>query len=665
MTATAPRAAAPRAWPHADRDVSWVDFDRRVLDLAADARRPLAERVKLCAIVSANLDEFFAVRVARLQRRTDDDARRRLREIRARVLDLQAAQDALWQDDLCPALAAVGVNVVAGPASALRVPTAALRLGDEPAFPHLDGGAIGLLVRTRDAAGFPELLRVDPLSGARFLSDGARWIAVEDALADTLTSGADGIRVDAVVPFRLTRSGDLAVGELEDDPLDALERQLERRPFGDVVRVEVGHGAPAAVVDVLLERLGVGLAQLYQPAAPIGLAGLHELVDAVPPEHAGAPWAPITPPAFADATPRALLGSVRDCDRLVHHPYESFEASVQAFAAAARDADASALQATVYRTSRPSATLASLVESAGEGKRAVCVIELRARFDEQRNAGWSRALRASGVDVLHGPPGAKVHAKLMALTRREGESSRSYVHIGTGNYHASNAFSYEDFSLFSADADLAADVEQVFDALVRGERPAPFRKLLVGPWYLRDALLGEIRTVTDSARRGVNGRIRIKVNSLGDRQIVEALYEASCAGVAVELVVRGICTLRPGIPGVSERISVRSVLGRFLEHSRIFSFESGGGTRMWLGSADLLTRNLDRRVETLAPVEAEELRAELSFVLDTLLADTQDAWGLGADGSWRRVRPPFAGVPLSAQETFMQRAAAEVFVRSG
>ncbi len=308
----------------------------------------------------------------------------------------------------------------------------------------------------------------------------------------------------------------------------------------------------------------------------------------------------------------------------------------------------------MYRTSRPSGTLASLVESAAAGKDALCLVELRARFDEQHNVEWSRTLRASGVTVVHGPPGCKVHSKLLAMTRSEPDGPRTYVHIGTGNYHASNAFGYEDLSLFSADRDLAADVLQVFDAVRSRGRPAPFRKLLVGPWYLREGLLREIATVTEAARSGRPGRIRIKVNALGDHEVVGALYTASQAGVDVELVVRGACTLIPGIPGTSDLITVRSVLGRFLEHSRIFSFEAGDERRMWIGSADLLTRNLDRRVETLAPIEDAALQTRLADILDTLLADTRDAWQLDADGVWSRVTPPPGAEPVSAQETFMR-----------
>jgi polyphosphate kinase len=462
--------------------------------------------------------------------------------------------------------------------------------------------------------------------------------------------------VVASAAFRVTRCAELPEARADADPLRALEGRLARRRFAPIVRLEVARAAPDSLTALLRQRFRVGRDRVYRPAAPLGLADLQTLADALPAEHALLPWSPLTPASFAAETPGALLDMLREGDRLVHHPYESFEGTVQAFADAARDDDVTALRATVYRTSRPSATLASLVATAGEGKRAECVVELRARLDEERNVEWSRSLAASGVDVLHGRSGAKVHAKLMSLTRRGQDGLRRYVHIGTGNYHASNAFSYEDLSLFSADEDLAADVEEVFAAVADGMTPAPFRKLLVAPWYLRDGLVREIDAVVAAAHAGDRARIRIKVNALGDPAIVDALRRASCAGARVDLIVRGICTLRPGVPGASDRITVRSVLGRFLEHSRIFCFEAGQIRRLWLGSADLLTRNLDKRIETLAPVENFDLQDELVVILDTLLADTRDAWSLDRHGAWRRVQPVPGAGPVSAQETFMRRA---------
>jgi polyphosphate kinase len=315
-----------------------------------------------------------------------------------------------------------------------------------------------------------------------------------------------------------------------------------------------------------------------------------------------------------------------------------------------------ALKATVYRTGEPSPTVAALVDAARRGKHAVGLVELQARFDERRNIGWSRTLEDAGVEVVHGAPDLKVHAKLTMLVRRERGGLRRYVHVGTGNYHASNASSYEDLGLFTADEDIAADVADVFNAVTGRVRPAPFRKLLVGPWFLRERMVEEIARVVRGARYGETARIRIKVNALSDPELVEALYDASTAGVDVEIVTRGVCVLSPGVPGLSERISVRSVLGPFLEHSRIIEFASGDGERAWIGSADLMSRNLDERVEVMAPVEDARLRAEIAAIFDALLSDTRCAWSLDAYGRWNRIEPLPGARATSAQETLMARA---------
>jgi polyphosphate kinase len=362
----------------------------------------------------------------------------------------------------------------------------------------------------------------------------------------------------------------------------------------------------------------------------------------------------VTQRGFQKRRPAELLARIGRRDLLVHHPYDAFSTSVQAFVRAARDPRCAALKATVYRTDDPSPSLDSLVEAADEGKQAQALVELKARFDERRNVDWARTLERAGVQVVFGEPDLKVHAKLTLLVRRERDRVRGYVHVGTGNYHASNASSYEDLSLFTADDAIAADVADLFNTVAGLGTPRPFRKLVVSPWFLRDRLMLEIDRVARAAEAGRRARIRIKLNSLADRQIVDALYGASRAGARIEIVVRGICTLRPGIQGLSETIAVRSVLGRFLEHSRIYVFETDDDVSAWIGSADLLPRNLDRRVEVLVPVEDARLRAQIQHVLDLLLAETRSAWELHADGLWRRVEA--AGRPFSAQETLMSEA---------
>jgi polyphosphate kinase len=365
----------------------------------------------------------------------------------------------------------------------------------------------------------------------------------------------------------------------------------------------------------------------------------------------------VTRRALAMRDPAGVLARIRRRDILVHHPYDAFDSSVQAFVSAVRDPKVVALKATVYRTGDPSPTLASLVKAAKEDKQAVALVEVKARFDERCNIGSARALERAGVDVVYGVPDLKVHAKLALLVRREHGSVRRYVHIGTGNYHASNASNYEDLSLFTADEEIAADVAEVFNAVTGLTRPAFFHKLLVGPWFLREGLLYEIERVISAARGGEPARIRIKVNSLADAGIIDALYAASSAGVTIELITRGICTLRPGVPGLSDRITVRSVLGRFLEHSRIFSFQTGDRTTTWIGSADLMPRNLDSRIEVLVPVEDARLRAEIDAILNALLADTRSSWELDSEGTWHRTELGPEERARSAQETLMARAA--------
>jgi polyphosphate kinase len=404
----------------------------------------------------------------------------------------------------------------------------------------------------------------------------------------------------------------------------------------------------------LAERLGLGEDQVYWSSAPLGLTALRETSMLVgSEERTSARFEP------APAPPRDVFARLATQDVLAHHPYESFEESVDAFTAAASDPDVTALLATVYRTGNPSGTLAKLMDAATAGRRSVCVMELRARFDEAPNISWTRTLRAAGVEVLHGPHDLKVHAKLALIERREGAGTRRYVHIGTGNYHASNASVYEDLSLFTADPAIAADARALFDVLAGGGGRTPrFEKLVIGPWYLKQWILNEIATVARGARAGHPSRIRIKANAVADPDVISALYAASADGVDIDVVVRGICTLRPGVPGLSDHLRVRSVLGPFLEHSRILSFETAGHDRLVIGSADLLTRNLERRIEVLAPVENAALQARVRDVLEALLADTAYAWELTADGSWRRIQPTPGSTVVSAHELLLMRAKA-------
>jgi polyphosphate kinase len=680
-----PRAAGKPADPAAlrflNRELSWIEFDRRVLALAADSTLPLLERVKFCAIASSNLDEFFAVRMAELEdqaaegltRRAPDGrtARQTLRDAREAIVALQAEQDALWVDELLPGLAAARLRVC-GPEDCrpreLRSLTkrferdvlpllTPIALGPSAELPHLQslGLNVGVLMGREGAARF--VCVGVPRGAPRFLEAGSHGVRVpvEEAIVHFLPSLV-GDDVAACTVFRVTRDADLSLAPDADDLLEALETGLRRRTFGEVVRLELPTDAPAPIREILLRELAIAEEQVYESVAPLGLAALEALSAAGRPDLRWKPWRPVTQPQFASASGTRLLAQIRRRDLLAHHPYDDYDTSVERFVAASSDSRVAALKATVYRTGNPSRTVASLVDAADEGKHAVCLVELRARFDERRNIEWSRALDRAGVDVVYGAPELKVHAKLCLLVRQERDGLRRYVHIGSGNYHASNASAYEDLSLFTADEEIAADVADVFNAVTGHIQPTVFRKLLVGPWFLRDGLLHEIDQVAQAAALGEAARIRIKVNALVDPEIVEALYAASAAGATVEAVTRGICVLRPGVPGLSESITVRSVLGPFLEHSRILSFKTGDRVSTWFGSADLMPRNLDRRVEVLAPVEDAKLRTRVAGVLDALLADTRFAWELGPDGGWSRVDPSPGKKRVSAQELLMQRA---------
>jgi polyphosphate kinase len=663
-----------------------------VLALVGDPELPLLERVKLCAIFSSNLDEFVAVRLAGIRRQIESRINRRfadgrtpsqtLRGARARIVVLQSIPDRLWLEDLRPALAAEGILVVGVEECNPRELRALAKRFDreiEPLltpiavgvaapFPYVTSLAlnIGILVRDRKT-GEKRFIRLNvPDDLPRFVAVGERGVHVplEEVILHFLPALIGGVEILNHSTFRVTRDADLSLTADADDLVEAVETQLDQRRFGDVVRVEVASDASQELVDTLVRELRIEADRVYASDAPLGLSALMELAAIDRPDLKDKPWLAATRRPFVNRSPADLLARIRHRDILVHHPYDSFDTSVEAFVAAARDPKVAALKGTVYRTGELSATLASLVETSEEGKQAVCLVELKARFDERRNIEWSRALERAGVDVVYGVPDLKVHAKLTLLVRRERNGVRRYVHIGTGNYHASHATSYEDLGLFTADEDIAADVAEVFNAVTGITRPAVFRKLLVGPWFLRDGILNEIDRVVRASRAGEAGRIRIKVNALVDPEVIDALYAASSAGVTVEIITRGICALRPGVAGLSERITVRSVLGRFLEHSRILSFQTNDRTTTWIGSADLMPRNLDRRVEVLVPVEDSRLRSDLAEVLDALLVDTRFSWELDADGDWHRTEPKGRAKPVSAQEVLMARATKRAKKRS-
>ena len=638
--------------------------------------------MKLCSIVSSNLDEFFAVRIARLLRQThaapsthSPDGRlpaETLADCRDRVLDLIHDQATLWLEQLQPALSKARVRIVPiGECRPREMTTLTRRFSTEIApvltpiavgalapFPYARSQAlnIGVSVRDPDTAG-SRFIRINiPPGISRLVPVGpGAFVLLENAIGEFASALLGDVDLTGVVVFRVTRDSDISISRDADDVLEAVETQLMERRFANVVRLEVDAAAPETLVRLLERELVVPAGHVYENDAPVGLGDLGELARLDRPGLRYARWRPVVRSPFVRRSPSAFLARIRHGDLLAHHPYDSFEASVGAFVGAARDARIAALKATLYRTDSMSPTLTSLIKTADEEKQSVCVVELNARFDERRNVEWSRTLERAGVDIVFGEPDRKVHAKLALLVRHEHGVARRYAHIGTGNYHTSNADNYEDLGLFTADEEIAADVADLFNALSARTKPAPFRKLLVGPWFLRDGIMRELAAVRAAAKAGEASRARIKVNSVVDPGVIDALYAAAAAGARIEIVARGICMLRPGFGATGERITVRSVLGRFLEHSRIYSFEAGEHSSTWIGSADLMPRNFDRRVEVLAPVEDARLRAEIEVVLDALLADTRFSWQLEPDGTWARTAPQPGDLPISAQEALMQR----------
>ena len=666
MTATKqPLSAAPAAPPFLNRELSQLDLIRRVLDLAADPTEPLLERVKFCGIVSSILDEFFMVRVAGLQDqvvsgasvRTPDGRtpQQTLSEIREGVLALTTAQTRLWHESLRPALAADGIllgtidDATDEELSALKrvflrqiLPVLTpLAVGPGQPFPYISGLSLslGLLVRDPET-GEERFARVKVPEGLdRFVGIGARGLLIplENVIAHFLDHLFPEMEIVERVAFRLTRDGDTEISDDADDLLEAVESEVRKRRFGSVVRVEVSSSVTKTMLGRLQERLGVSMEQMYPVRGVLDLADVSQLHALDRPDLKYEPWIPYTQRRLTHGTDDELFEEIARRDIVVQHPYDSFATSVEAFVqAAARDPNVVTLKTTVYRTSRDSAIAPALIKASENGKQAVCVVELKARFDEQRNIEWARALEQAGVHVVYGFPDMKIHAKTTLVIRREGNELRRYVHVGTGNYHATTARIYEDVGVFTSDPDIAADIADLFNFVTGFGRPQRFRKLLVAPFNLRKRLVELIREVAAAAEAGKPARIRLKCNSLTHPEVIEELYRASQAGAEIDVVVRATCTLIPGIEGLSENIRVRSILGRFLEHSRLYCFEAGDEKTYLLGSADLMPRNLDHRIEVVMPIEDTHVRNEIEPIMKTLLADNSQAWELRADGTWQR-----------------------------
>src|SRR6478735_1033177 len=613
-----------------NRELSWLDFDARVLALAADRHQPLLERAKFLAIFSQNLDEFFQVRVAGLKDqvaaglgKTTADGRsavHQLAEIRERLGGLSAMAEAIFSDEIVPALAETGI-VFSGfddldqddrkyldEVFEERIFPVLTPLAVDPGhpFPYISDLSLNLAVVVHDpVSGDRRFARVKvPNLLPRFvvMPDGERFVPLEQVIAAHLDVLFPGMEPGVHYAFRVTRNADLTLEEEEaDDLLEAVELELRRRRFGRAVRLEVDGDVSEEILDLLTRELDLAPADTYHCNVPLDLGGLWSVHGLDRPDLKDEPWVPITQPRLTSPEmdePVDLFSVIRDGDVLVHHPYESFSSSAEEFIRqASRDPQVLAIKLTLYRTSSDTSIIKSLVRAAESGKQVAALVELKARFDEKKNIGWARELEKAGVHVVYGLMGLKIHTKTTLVVRQEADGIRRYCHIGTGNYNPKTARLYEDVGLLTADPEIGSDLTQLFNLLTGYSRQREYRRLLVAPEYLRPEMLELIR---GQAREG--GRIVLKMNALVDPDMVDALYQASQAGAEIDLIVRGICCLRPGIPGLSERIAVRSLVGRYLEHSRIFRFGERAEATHYIGSADLMQRNLDRRVEALVPV---------------------------------------------------------------
>jgi polyphosphate kinase len=650
-----------------DRELSWLRFNERVLELAEDESLPLLERARFLAIFTSNLDEFFMVRVAGLKRRIATGLAVRaasglmplevLESIWHRSAELSQRHARVFHDGVIPALGAQGIEIVRWgdlereeqkECKRLfkdRIFPVLTPLAVDPAhpFPYISGLSLNLAVVLRNPKSGKELFaRVKvPSNFDRFVSLGnARFVPLEDVIGAHLRRLFPGMEVLEAHTFRVTRNEDLEVEEDDaENLLAALEKELLRRKFGPPVRLEVEESIAPSVLELLVSELDISEKEVFRLPGPLDLRGLHSIAD-LPREDLKYPsFVPSTHTRLAEfesAAPVDVFKALRRRDVLLHHPYDSFATSVQRFIEqAAADPHVLAIKQTLYRTSGDSPIIDALIDAAEAGKQVLVLVEIKARFDEQANIRWARKLEQAGCHVVYGLVGLKTHCKLAMVVRDEPEGIRRYTHIGTGNYNPKTSRMYEDLGLLTTNETIGEDVAHLFNNLSGWSRKATYDQLLVAPDSVRTGLIDQIYREIDHAKAGRPAGIRFKANSVVDEETIDALYLASCEGVPVELLVRGICALRPGVAGLSENVRVRSVLGRFLEHSRVFSFEGGGEPATWIGSADLMHRNLDRRVEVLVRLP-EASRDEVRRLLDLAFAPTTQAWELGADGEWKR-----------------------------
>ena len=675
-----------------NRELSFLEFNQRVLELARDQAVPLLERVRYLSIASANLDEFFEIRVAGLKERQERGALTvgpdghsiadQLTAIHDRARELVAAQYEVLNDELTPALVEAGIVLLRaermakadsealGLYFANEVEPVLSPLGLDPArpFPRIQNKSLNFIVRLEGTDAFGRdtnlailqvprsLPRVIRLPRAAADSGPLKLVYLSTVVQRYVGRLFEGMKVAGCWQFRVTRNSDLFVDEEEvEDLRRAVEGELAERRYGDEVRLETAHDCPADLTQFLLQHFQLTTADLYQVPGPVNLnrlAAVYDLIDR--PDLKYPPFTAGVPGRFVGRTD--LFAAIREKEVLLHHPFQSFAPIMDLLRQAARDPQVLAIKQTLYRSGSDSAVVDALVDAARNGKDVTVIIELMARFDEEANIELASRLQEAGAHVMYGVVGYKTHAKLIMIVRREDGVLRRYSHVGTGNYHARTARAYTDYGLFTCDAEIGQDLLDLFLQLTSLTRTPKLRKLLQSPFTLHEALMARIAREADHARAGRPARIIAKMNALIEPRIIEALYQASNAGVEIDLIVRGICSLTPGLPQVSERIRVRSIVGRFLEHSRVYYFQNHGEPELYCASADWMERNFFRRVEVAFPVERPKLRERILRDLETWLADNTNAWVLCPDGSYRRIVPGKAP-PFSSQATLLERHA--------
>jgi polyphosphate kinase len=675
--------------PYINRELSWLEFNERVLFEGIDERNPLLERVRFLAIFASNLDEFFQIRVAGLKQQvaagrsnpTPDgmSAAQTLDAIRTRLLPMVAKHSEAWarvRDEL----AEEQIRIVRYEERPERHVEMRARFFDEifpvltplavdpgHPFPYISDLSLSLAVTVRDPVTDERLfarIKVPPVL-PRLMEVGEHtYVLLEQVIAANLDALFPGMEILEHHLFRVTRNADIALEEEEaPDLLEAIEEELRKRRFGNVVRLEIERSMPHSTRTLLMRGLNVDAADVYEISGMLDLTALDAIAELDIAELHYPPWQPVTQPRLMPLNSDEeadVFGALRSGDILVHHPYESFVTSVQRFIEqAAEDPDVLTIKQTLYRTSGDSPIVRALIDAAEAGKQVVVLVELKARFDEAANIVWARALERAGAHVAYGVVGLKTHSKVALVVRREGRGLRRYVHIGTGNYNNKTARQYADLGLLSADVDLGADITDLFNVLTGHSRQTRYRKLMVAPAMLRTGLTEMIDAERERHLEFGDGRIAIKCNAIVDPAAIASLYRASEAGVPIDIIVRGMCSVRPGVPGMSETINVRSIVGRYLEHSRIFLFGRGERERYFIGSADLMERNLDRRVEALTPVTDADSCTKLRTIIDVMLSDDRRAWQLGNDDRWRRfeeITPEPRGI--DSFESFMNLARA-------